>query len=68
MRRYVSGMAYQNYFDPELADWRHAYYGSNYPRLVAIRRRVDPEHRFNFPQAIGRLCPSQRAGATSRPV
>ena len=54
MRRYVSGMAYQNYFDPELADWRHAYYGSNHPRLVAIRRRVDPEHRFNFPQAIGR--------------
>jgi FAD/FMN-containing dehydrogenase len=54
MRPYVSGMAYQNYIDAELADWRRAYYGSNYAKLVAIRRRVDPDHRFDFPQAIGR--------------
>jgi hypothetical protein len=54
MRPYVSGMAYQNYIDADLSDWRRAYYGSNYERLVDVQRRVDPHHKFNFPQAIGR--------------
>jgi FAD/FMN-containing dehydrogenase len=54
MRRHVSGQAYQNYIDRSLAHWQRAYYGSAYARLGEIRRRVDPEHRFNFPQAIGR--------------
>jgi FAD/FMN-containing dehydrogenase len=54
MRPYVSGMAYQNYIDSGLRTWRHAYYGANYPRLLATRQRVDPHHFFNFPQAIGR--------------
>jgi hypothetical protein len=54
MRPYVSGMAYQNYIDPALKGWQKAYYGNNYARLLATRRRVDPDHRFNFPQAIGR--------------
>ncbi len=54
MRRYVSGQAYQNYIDPSLKHWQHAYYGQNLPRLQTIRERVDPDHYFNFPQAIGR--------------
>ena len=54
MRPHVSGFCYQNYIDATLRNWQHAYYGSNYRRLQAIRRRVDPQHRFNFPQAIGR--------------
>ncbi len=54
MRPFVSGFCYQNYIDPTLRNWQHAYYGSNYGRLQAIRRRFDPQHRFNFPQAIGR--------------
>jgi FAD/FMN-containing dehydrogenase len=51
---YVSGQAYQNYIDPSLKNWQHAYYGQNLPRLEATRKRVDPHHYFNFPQAIGR--------------
>jgi FAD/FMN-containing dehydrogenase len=54
MHHHVSGMAYQNYIDPDLKGWRQAYYGSNYKRLEKIRREVDPHHRFNFPQAVGR--------------
>jgi FAD/FMN-containing dehydrogenase len=54
MRPYVTGGAYFNYTDPELSDWQAAYYGSNYHRLLSIRRAVDPHHYFNFPQAIGR--------------
>ncbi|MBV9196156.1 MAG: FAD-binding oxidoreductase [Solirubrobacterales bacterium] len=54
MAPYVTGGAYLNYTDPGLAHWQTAYYGSNYSRLLAIRRAVDPHHYFNFPQAIGR--------------
>lgn len=54
MRPFVSGMAYQNYIDPQLNDWEHAYYGRNLARLQRTRSRIDPHHYFNFPQAIGR--------------
>jgi FAD/FMN-containing dehydrogenase len=54
MRPYVSGRAYQNYIDSSLKGWQQAYYGANYARLQSIRRRVDPDHVFTFPQAIGR--------------
>ncbi len=54
MRPFVSGMAYQNYIDPDLNGWEQAYYGSNLGRLKVTRTRIDPHHYFNFPQAIGR--------------
>ena len=54
MRPYVTGGAYVNYTDPGLKGWQTAYYGSNYPRLLKVRRDIDPHHYFNFPQAIGR--------------
>jgi FAD/FMN-containing dehydrogenase len=52
MRQYASGAAYQNYIDPDLPDWQHAYYGSNLSRLQGIKIAYDPGDLFHFPQSI----------------
>ncbi|GAA1534562.1 FAD-binding oxidoreductase [Actinomadura kijaniata] len=51
-RRLPGAGAYVNYIDPELADWRRAYYGANLDRLARIRATYDPNRLLRFPQAL----------------
>ncbi|MEV0681131.1 FAD-binding oxidoreductase [Actinosynnema sp. NPDC050436] len=43
---------YVNYIDPEMPDWRAAYYGRNHARLHRVARRYDPDRVLAFPQAV----------------
>jgi FAD/FMN-containing dehydrogenase len=41
-----------NYIDPEMPDWRSAYYGANASRLAEVADAYDPDRVFSFPQGI----------------
>ena len=49
---YASGGAYVNFMTDEEGDRVAAAYGSNYNRLVEIKRRYDPENIFHLNQNI----------------
>ena len=62
---YTAG-GYVNYIDRDVPDWPRFYYGPNLERLVAVKRRYDPDNVFDFPQGLGRLGPGAcRSGAQS---
>jgi FAD/FMN-containing dehydrogenase len=47
-----SGRVFQNFADPELEDWEHAYYGENCERLVRIKARYDADDFFHSHQSL----------------
>lgn len=52
MRPHMSGGAYFNYCDLDLADWPRAYWGDNLERLKQVKRAFDGGNLFNHPQSI----------------
>lgn len=43
---------YANYPDIGLKNWAWAYYADSYPRLQALKRKLDPANRIQHPQSI----------------
>ncbi len=60
-RPWGSGGVYPNFPDPDLEDWAHAYYGTNYDRLVRTKARYDPDGFFSFHQSIPSRVPGNAA-------
>jgi hypothetical protein len=43
---------HSNFPDADLEDWAHAYYGTNYDRLVRAKAKYLPDGFFSFHQPI----------------
>ncbi len=52
LQPFTNGHVYQNYADSSLADFRQAYWGTAFERLLAVKAAVDPTHFFHFEQSI----------------
>ena len=60
VHRWGSGGVFPNFPDPDLEDGAHAYYGTNYDRLVQVKAHYDPTGFFHFHQSLpttSRLAP-----------
>ncbi|NUS54950.1 MAG: FAD-binding oxidoreductase [Streptomycetaceae bacterium] len=45
--------SYVNFPGYRLPDWAGQYYAENYPRLLTVKRRYDPDNVFRHPRSIG---------------
>src|SRR5262249_8647576 len=51
-RPWGSGRVFPNCPDPDLEDWRNAYYATNYQRLLHAKATYDPANSFRFHQSL----------------
>ena len=56
---------YQNYPRLENPDYKANYWGQNYPRLCAVKRKYDPDNFFHYAQSIDPLDYPEAAPAAS---
>ncbi|MDP8967089.1 MAG: BBE domain-containing protein, partial [Actinomycetota bacterium] len=52
LTRHGARGAYSNYADPALENFEREYWGPNRARLREVKRRVDPDRRVQFAQAV----------------
>jgi hypothetical protein len=60
------GGTYANEADPDTPDWQHAFWGSNYERLLQIKQMVDPEGVFYCRACVGSELFEDRSGVLCR--
>lgn len=49
---FMNGHVYQNYCDGRLADFRTAYWGDAFDKLLQVKQKYDPSNFFCYPQSI----------------
>lgn len=52
LKPYTTGGAYVCYPDLQRPEWQQAFWGANYPRLRAVKARVDPENVFRHALSV----------------
>jgi hypothetical protein len=59
LREYTNGHSYQNYPNRLQEDFRWAYWGDQYEKLVNIKAKYDPTNFFYYQQSIGYQPPTK---------
>lgn len=61
-----SGGTYANKADPDIPGWQHAFWGSNFEKLLGIKRKVDPKGVFYCRACVGSELFSDNDGVLCR--
>ncbi len=52
MAPYSNGQSYQNYPRRSQQDFRRRYWGKSFEKLLAVKRKYDPNNFFQYPQSV----------------